>query len=175
MFEYQTPDNTMTLRQALAELRAAETDISETVSAGTAAALEAHDVVHILFGLDISDIDEVVAHGWMLFGTTLTMAEMHAVARHRDHRRLTAAMDHGKRGALLLKALPRLVRACVRARRMTKLWPWMGYVAHLDRPLNDLRREFGIVVDPPSFAARPRGPHHRRTIVQTLQPVQPQV
>lgn len=171
MFEYQHPDSTMTLRQALAELRGAEADVSETVSVETAAALEAHDIVHILFGLDISDLDEVVAHGWMLFGTTLSMADMHEVARHRDHRQLAARMGHGRRAGLFLRALPRLVRATFRARRMAKAWPWMDFDRHLDRPLADLRREFGIVLDTPTQKPRPRGPHHRAIVDQASQPM----
>jgi hypothetical protein len=162
ILRYQDPQSRMTLREALEELRHAEGDVSQDVSGELAAALEAHDVVHILFGLDISDLDEIVAHGWMACGTTLTLAEMHEITRDRDHRRFSSGFGHGKRGLLILRALPRLIGAHLRARRMTKRWPWHSHIEFLDRPLDDIRREFGIKLQPPrdSTVPRPRGPHH---------------
>jgi hypothetical protein len=120
---YQMSDADMTLREALAGLRAAEGDVSEALSTDLAAALVAHDVVHILFGLDISDLDEVVAHAWMVFGTTPSNRELHSVMRHRDHRRLTSSLRYGRRLQLVLRALPRPVGAALRARRMRTPWP----------------------------------------------------
>lgn len=162
MMQYQDPSSHMTLREALDELRRAEGDVTQDVSGELAAALEAHDVVHIMFGLDISDLDEIVAHGWMVCGTTLSFAEIHEIMRGRDHRRFSTGLGHGKRVLLVLRALPRLVGAYVRARRMTKRWPWHSYAAFLDRPLDELRREFGIELEPRRnhAAERPRGPHH---------------
>ena len=165
MHGYQDPSSAMTLGEALAELRAAEGDVTPEAGELTAA-LEAHDVVHIIFGLDTSEIDEVVAHAWMLLGTTLTHAELHAAARSRLHRHLSAQLGHLGRLRLMLRALPRLVRAARRARRMLKRWPWQGYRQFLDRPLTELRAEFGIVLDARQVADRlaPRGPHHRLSL-----------
>ena len=166
MFDYQNPRCLATLRAALAELRAAETDVSEEVSAKLAEALEAHDVVHVLFGLDISDLDEVVAHGWMMFGTTLSMREMHAVTADADHRRFARKLGHAALLGLFARALPRLVSAAIRARRMTKPWPWDGYTVYLDVPLDRVRAEFGIKLRSPRQhrQPRPRGPHHHAVV-----------
>jgi hypothetical protein len=161
MPSYRHPECAATLRQALGELRSMEGDVSIEVSNSMFDALEAHDAVHVLFGLDISDVDEVVAHGWMIFGTTLTFAEMAATAKEQDHRRFAAGFAGGRRAAVLLRALPGMLRAAWRARHMRKKWPWTGYAAYLDVPLVAIRREFGIVLDAPApRTRRVRGPHH---------------
>lgn len=168
MLKYQSPDSTMTLREALGELRAAEGDISHEVSQPLAEALVAHDVVHIIFGLHISDLDEIVAHGWMAFGTTLTFARMHDVTRDRDHQRYSAGFAHGRKDLLVLRVLPHLVAALFRSRQMTKRWPWDSYAEYLDIPLNRIRQEFGIVVSKRVVdTKRPRGPHHTPVVVRS--------
>lgn len=158
---YQDPSSSMTLREALEELRAAEADLSMQVSESLARSLEAHDVVHILFGLDITDLDEVVAHGWMAFGTTLTHTEMKAVAADLQHRSIARTFAGGHRFWLMIRALPRLLASFLASRRMTKNWPWHDYGVHLDRPLNEIRAEYGIKLPlRGSTTGRPRGPHH---------------
>jgi hypothetical protein len=47
--------------------------------------------------------------------------------------------------SLLLGALDGL-RAVYRSLRMTSRWPSFEYARYLDRPLNQLRRQFGIRV-----------------------------
>ena len=162
MLKYQAPATPMTLRAALTELRQAEGDVSQEVSEQLATALEAHDVVHIIFGLDISDLDEVVAHGWMAFRTTLTMSKMHVVTRDRDHQRHSNGFAHGKKGMLILRALPRLIGALFQSFRMTKRWPWEQYTDYLDVPLIEIRREFGIKLTVRRRTPeRPRGPQRQ--------------
>ena len=47
---------------------------------------------------------------------------------------------------ITLLSLPRICRAALEAIRMTKRWPWVPPGSFLDRPIADLRREFGIRV-----------------------------
>jgi hypothetical protein len=168
IMRYQDPDSTMTLQEALCELRAAEADMSLEVSEFLAEKLEAHDVVHIIFGLDITDLDEVVAHVWMLFGTTLTISGMKDVIGNAEHRAIGASFARGKRGLLAVLALPRLAKALLRSFCMKKRWPWNGYDAYLDVSLADIRKEYGIRLDHPHDGKpRPRGPHHRPVALRT--------
>jgi hypothetical protein len=167
MLPYHNPQSKLPLRAALAELRAAEGDITMEVDATLAAALESHDVVHVLFGLDTSELDEVVAHGWMLLGTTMTMREMHAVMAQADHRRLATDLGHVRRLGLLVRAAPRLFGAFWRARRMSKRWPFADYSRYLDVPLDQIRREYGIALSPKqAVLSGQRGPHHGPVVVR---------
>ncbi|QLC23947.1 hypothetical protein HFP57_02135 [Parasphingopyxis algicola] len=159
---YLEPDSRMTLREALAELRELEADVSdETIGDDLTKALIAHDVVHILFGCDISDDDEVIAHLWMVVGTDARLGDMRAIARDRDHIGYARSFAHGRRVLLVLRNLPRMLGTVIRARRMTKFWPFGGFEENLDRTLADLRAEYGITVPAPGSRRQGRrGPHH---------------
>ena len=165
ILRYQHPDTDLTLREGLAEVRAADAAIAAEAPGPLDETLEAHDAVHVVFGLGIGEGDEVLAHAWMLFGTDLTMAEMRAVMADRQHRRLAHDVGHLRRLGMVVRALPRLLDAWRRSRRMIARWPWRDYRPALDQPLAEIRARYGIVLPPPGppradAAADPRGPHH---------------
>lgn len=161
---YLSAQSGQTLREAIAELRALDHDVSEeVVSADLAHALEAHDAVHVLFGCDITDDDEVLAHVWMAAGTDAKMADMHEVTRDPDHGRYAKGFAHGQRLMVVLRTVPRILAVLWHARRMRQRWPFGDYERMLDRTLVSLRRDYGIVF--PRACRRPdyrRGPHHPR-------------
>lgn len=159
---YLNPTSESTLREALAELNALEANVTaDVVSSTLAAALTAHDAVHVLFGCDITNHDEVLAHVWMLVGTDAAIKDLHRITQDDNHVRYAEGFAHGRRMLTVLAALPSILRVVMHARRMTKKWPFAQYDQYLDARLLDLRREFGIhIVSSRTTSNRGRGPHH---------------
>ncbi len=155
----------MSLADAIAELRALDHDVSEeVVSSDLQKALEAHDAVHVLFGCDISDDDEILAHVWMALGTDVSMSEMHNAATDRDHVRYAKGFAHGRRIMTVLKNVHRIALTASRALRMRKRWPFSQYQQFLDESLLELRRDYGIIIsDHKQRSEIRRGPHHPPT------------
>lgn len=149
MLDYLKRDSRLTLREAITQLRqedAKDRDVASTVAPEVERSMTAHDAVHAVFACDTSDRGEAVAHAWMLLGTTLTRRELHEVMASRDHRSFAAGIGHRRRLLALLSALPAIAAAALRARRMSRRWPWDGYDRYLDTPLADIRREYGVRV-----------------------------
>lgn len=145
MLSYQDACSEMTLREAISELRSAVGEQNFTFeSPEMQRAIDAHDAVHVVFACDITQTDEVVAHAWMMLGTTVRTQEIKQVATYHEHRKIASDEGHAKMMGVAIRALPRLVVAAVAALRMKKRFPWKGYDELLDRRLVDIRKEFGI-------------------------------
>lgn len=77
MLSYQNAYSEMTLREAIAELQAAAGEQNFTFeSPEMQRAIEAHDAVHAVFACDITQTGEVIAHAWMLLGTTVKIRKL---------------------------------------------------------------------------------------------------
>lgn len=147
MLSYQDARSEMTLREAISELRSTTGEQNFAFeSPEMQRAIEAHDAVHAVFACDITQAGEVVAHAWMILGTTIKVQEMKQVAARREHRTIAADEGHARMIGVAARALPGLVAAAIAALRMKKRFPWDGYDEFLDRRLVDIRREFGIRV-----------------------------
>lgn len=152
MFAYQVQDAPITLAEGLAEYYAAHPLLKRGAALSPAAQdfFACHDAVHVAYGCDTSIANEAVvklssffatdggwraARGYLLF-------DSFDIYRQLPWREVTATIF----AAPVL--VPRTLFRCVRQRRP---WPWAGYTALLDRPLVELRREYGIRVaaDPP--------------------------
>ena len=89
MLDYLDPDCRLTLRQDIAQLREEDAklrDVAPRVAPKVECSVTAHDAVHIIFACDTSDRGEVIAHAWLLLGTTVTHRELRDVMDTRDHR-----------------------------------------------------------------------------------------
>lgn len=152
MLEYLDPNCTLTLRDAITQLReedAKDRDVASKVAPEVARSMTAHDAVHVIFACDTSDRGEAVAHAWMLLGTTVTHRQLREVMRTRDHRAFVRQIGHRRRLRAAVAALPAIAGAALRARRMRRRWSWTDYDHHLDTPLAEIRREHGIRVPAP--------------------------
>ena len=105
-----------------------------------------HDTAHVVFGCDTSLSGEGIVKIFTIWGTTLGFrghlagyAEANALSLFRLYSVRHVAHHIGR----LLLAGP---VAFVRARRMSKPWPWSDHGQYLDVPLEDIRREFSIKV-----------------------------
>lgn len=152
---YQDPASTQTLREGLAEYRAANPglfdpeDLAGDESLGQLGPFfAAHDACHVLFGLSTSLVDESLADTWTLWGTDVRLRELWSYLRSDEQkqffRTFMREVGYGKllRGSLV--AIPRMLRVFWRARGMTRKWALHQWADHLDEPLVQLRREHGI-------------------------------
>jgi len=105
-----------------------------------------HDTAHVVFGCGTSLFGEGIVKIFTIWGTTLGFwghlagySEANAFSLFRQYSVRHLARNIGR----LILAGP---RAIVRARRMTKPWPWSDHSQYLDMPLEDIRREFNIKV-----------------------------
>lgn len=138
----------ITLRQGLKQLheqnRAVFSD--REVSSEAQQFFRCHDVAHVVFGCNTTLFGEGILKVFTIFGTTLGFwnhlsgyAEGGAFGLFRQY-----SMLHVLRNVFwLVLSSP---SAIVRAKSMTKPWPWADHSEYLDRSLEDIRKEFNISV-----------------------------
>ena len=141
---YLDPDCPLTLAEGLAEFAAASPDLLPAVDPELREFIRAHDSCHVLFGLTTSIEDGALADTWTIFGSTVPVRRYAAYLKHDQV--MSIFRDAGMWAVLrgTLRAIPRAIRAIVRARRMTAKWPFFGYAEHLDTPIAALRRRYGV-------------------------------
>lgn len=146
VLRYTDPRSSQTLREGIMEARQAEgvDDAASTVAHDLAEDIDAHDAIHVLFGCSTDLRGEILAHVWTMVGTTTTMRDMSRVTRHADHRSALSKVGHFRLFRAWLRSLPAIAITVVRALRMHRQWPVSAYRADLDRPLQELRDEYGI-------------------------------
>jgi hypothetical protein len=140
----------MTLREGLAEYYRVNPGLSEPAKISdpsSAAYFHNHDSTHVIFGTHTGILHEGINDMWTMFGVDI---------RVRDYIMGFFVTDEGKAITKQIAKLPifRLLwdtakltpKVWRQSRLMTKKWPWSAPVEYLDRPLNELRAEFGIQV-----------------------------
>lgn len=143
-------DDRATLRQAVQAFRERNAEhlshTEEWVSSEARVFFEAHDVAHVLFDCDISLFGEGAVKIWTLFGTDLGF--WGHITGYREASAFELSRHFGVSHAIsnTIKLLPSIPLIIVRAKRMRKLWPWMGFERHLDTPILDIREEYQIDV-----------------------------
>lgn len=147
MLSYLKPDCTLTLREGITQLREEDAkgrDVAPQFALEVERSMTAHDAVHVIFGCDTSDRGEAVAHAWMMLGTTVKHSDLQQVMDGRDHAAIVREIGGGRRLVALLKAIPAIGVAALRARRLSKRWSWTDYDRYLDVPLTTIRAEYGV-------------------------------
>ena len=145
---YQAQDTPQTLAEGLAEYYAvngARVSRPASLPPQSQALFRNHDICHVIFGLDTTLADEGMADvrtllscdvGWRTYARYMTSdPEAKAIFKELGYARAVWAT---------LVILPRTARAIWEACRMAKRWPWETPQDYLNRPLADLRREYGI-------------------------------
>ena len=151
---YQLPDATMTLREGLAEYYEVNPGLSDPAGIDdpkSAAYFRNHDSTHVVFGTHTGALHEGVNDLWTILGVDIRFRDyvtgFFATDESKDIAKEISKQFSGTTGVSLvwqtLRLLPELRR---RTRAMTKKWPWTPPDPHLDRPLNELRAEYGITV-----------------------------
>lgn len=152
---YQDPDTTLTLAEGLAEYRAAHPELFDPTELSAQKELgdlgrffAAHDACHVLFGLDTSLGDEALADTWTLCATDVKWAELRSYYRNEDQKKFfnNLIRDIGWWAVTRhsIAAIPRVLRALWRSRKMPKRWELHNWAAHLDVPLFQLCAQYNI-------------------------------
>lgn len=158
--QYLEPDARMTLREGLEEYHDSIQGLVDPGElAGDAATLfRHHDACHVVFACDTSIPQEAQVDTWTLFGTDVGVATYLAYLKTPEARGVVVEAGVWRSLWQSLLAVPDCWRVFVRTRRMTRRWPWSEYARHLDEPLVELRRAYGIEVLPQSVSVGRRLP-----------------
>jgi len=144
---YLNINSTQTLREAVFELRSAEkagNDASVNVVPELLNDIDEHDAIHVLFGCSTNLFDEIIAHVWTLFGTTMKLSNMARVNMHKDHRQVLSIIGHRRLLKAWLRNILSIVTVIYRSIHMNRRWPAEQYTSFLDQRLCDIRKEYGI-------------------------------
>lgn len=109
---------------------------------------ESHDIAHVVFGCDISLFGEGSVKIWTIFGTTLGFWKHLKGYREANAFRLSRNFSFGHVIRNIFKFLFAIPNLIIRARQMTKPWPWAGYETYLDMSILEIRKEFNIRIHP---------------------------
>jgi hypothetical protein len=153
--QYIDKASTQTVRAGLAEYYALNPNVTppETQPAEFAKILLAHDVVHVIYGLDTGMYDELklLPLSWWTsectFGTYLKMKDSPAVDVMYDDmiRDKGVLWLYGS----VLRVLPSLMLALIpiwfKTRNRQQLVPFLEFEPLLDRTLLDIRQEFDLL------------------------------
>jgi len=145
-----TAANSITLRQGLekfhTENKAYLSHDKEGITAEAKSFFKSHDIAHVLFGCDITLFGEGSVKLWTIFGTTLGF--WNHIKGYSAAGAYEISKDFGFGHAFrntfkFLFFIPTLI---IRAKKMHKPWPWAGFEAYLDMPIDSVRKEFNIQV-----------------------------
>ncbi|MGA7383804.1 MAG: hypothetical protein WBW81_03645 [Methylocella sp.] len=140
----------MTLAEALAEYYAAIggrvlrlSDLSEE----SAALFRSHDMCHVIFGLDTTLADEVMADTRTLLSCDVGVRKyLRYLMTNPEAKAIFKEVGYLKSIWITVLTIPRVLRATREAWKMPRKWPWAPPPAFQNRRLSDLRQEFGIIV-----------------------------
>lgn len=147
--KYQQQDSAQTLREALDEYYAQSPELlteSNTDSTVVTDLFKPHDIVHVIFGCNISIHDETLADAWTIFGSTVGLRTYLAYLKYPETTDVLQDSGYYRVFREFLQAIPDVVTVFRRTRKMLKKWPWRGYEAYLDQSLKTIRQDFGIQI-----------------------------
>jgi hypothetical protein len=148
MNEYFGSDSSITLGEAMQKMGLSEPEgnMANKISPDIAQALELHDAVHILFNCSTSIQDEIAAHVWVVFATTVKVSEMHRAVAKQEHHDVLAGIGHLKLMGIWFTSLPRIISIIFKSLRMKKRLAVEELFRLKEQPVLEIRREHGIVL-----------------------------
>jgi ubiquinone biosynthesis protein Coq4 len=105
-----------------------------------------HDAGHVVFGCDTSLRGETLIDTWTVFGTTAGLRGYLRYFGVPQVNQIFADTGYARIAAESVRCLPDALRVIARSRRLASRWPWDRWEGYLERPLSEVRREFGIRV-----------------------------
>ncbi len=157
--QYQQQHSLQTLREGLEEYYSNYPDLDRfepTDSRIIAQAFQAHDVIHVLTGMDISPLSEIILDTWQFWATLpgknywdswrmtyIIFSDPEFSQRIKDIIFASSPWDWIKWAAICF--IP-ACQAILNALTMAKKWHTYDFPKYLDSPLVDIRKEFNIKV-----------------------------
>ena len=145
---YQQQDSPQTLADGLEEYYAANVGRvarPRDLPPESSDLFRSHDMCHVVFGLNTTLDDEAMADvrtllscdvGWRRYSRYMTQ-DPAAKAIFKELGTLKSVW-------VTIRAIPRICRGIGEVFHVKRRWPWTPPESFLDRPLAELRRDFGI-------------------------------
>ena len=152
LLQYQQQDCAMTLREGIAEYRAYLTVIDRKIMVDSSESrlLLEHDATHVIFGMDTTLEQEAGLDSWLLWGCQWRLSYIRGYGKLPEIKALYRGLikEFGWLGLFRLywKTLRLKGRVFKRSRSMSKKWPYQFPAAWLDRSINELRQEHGVII-----------------------------
>lgn len=108
--------------------------------------LECHDIAHVIFGCDTTIYGEGVVKIWTTFGTTLSLWKVISGYNEASAFELFKKYSFQHVAKNIVRLLLTIPRVVIRAKRMTKPWPFSDYQPYLNTPISEIRKEFNIQI-----------------------------
>lgn len=108
--------------------------------------LRCHDVAHIVFGCDTSIYGEGTVKIWTTFGTTLSFWKVISGYNEANAFELFRMYSFKHIMKNILRFLYSIPKTIVRAKKMSKPWPFSDYKSYLNIPISEIRKEFNIQI-----------------------------
>ena len=158
--QYQLPDTTQTLREGLAEYYEVNPGllVPDTIEDRYSADwFHCHDTTHVIFGTHTGPLDEGVNDLFTMFGVEVPYGRYikgffktsGAGDIANDYRANYSVRSMIALVGQTLRLLPKIRRSC---KAMSRKWPWQPPEGALDRPLVEIRAEYGIEIWRPEVA-----------------------
>ena len=103
-----------------------------------------HDVVHVVFGLGTTLKEEALADTWSMFGTTMGFREYLSYLKTDEAKKIIEDVGAKRMFVSSILAIPIMCKAIYLSRKMKKKWVFTNFEEYLQRPLNQIRAEFGV-------------------------------
>lgn len=146
-FQYQQQDCPLTLEQGLAEYYQGHPGLfrPSELSEESARFFRSHDTAHVIFGLDTTLEQEGLADIWTMFGTNVGIRRYAGYLRtNPEAQKLFQELGWRKALRTSLEILPKFFAVLLRARKMTKKWPWEESDSFQNVPLAQIRSEMNL-------------------------------
>ncbi len=108
--------------------------------------IKCHDIAHVVFGCDTTIFGEGVVKIWTTFGTTLSFWKVTSGYQDASAFELFKGYSFKHVAKNILRFLGAIPKTIVRAKRMSKPWPFSDYEPYLDMKLSEIRNEFNIQI-----------------------------
>ncbi len=145
---YRDQDSRLTLEEGLAQYQRENPELVDPsgVSPEAASFFHGHDACHVVFACGTAPDEEALADAWTLLGTDVTLRQFLGFLRLEEHQDIVAQVGIVGGCTAAAKACPKLLKALWWSQRMTRKWPWLDHAEYMNRPLGEIRNEFGIHV-----------------------------
>jgi len=152
IIEYINQDCSMTLEEGLEEYY--RSNIPEVKQyADKIPLLVDHDLTHVIFGLGTTVEEESLLDTWTLRGTDITWKQIYNYTFDYEFKKLIKSIVKDEGGwfkliGVVIKCIPRKLKIHFnRIPKMKKKWPFSNVTkGMMNRPINELRKEYGIEV-----------------------------
>ena len=149
---YQKQDCSLTLREGIAEFHRylAALGREQMRDKGSSRLLLEHDATHVIFGMDTTLEQEAGLDTWLLFGCQYQLSYLRGYGKLPEikavYEALVSELGWSLFPRLYWKTLGLKWRVFRQTRKMTRKWPFRFPDEWLDRPVNELRAEHGLVI-----------------------------